>query len=107
MRRSDHRERLTEDQLRAADKYIAERNAKRHIGMDIPAHRLFTGDHGPLIYAGTRQVEGQKLILLKDGADMLVLPVDARSAARAGRLAVGAAIDVASNGTVKSKGRSR
>ncbi|QCI95592.1 conjugal transfer protein TraI (plasmid) [Novosphingobium sp. EMRT-2] len=107
MRRSDHRERLTEDQLRAADKYIAERNAKRHIGMDIPAHRLFTGDHGPLIYAGTRQVEGQKLILLKDGADMLVLPVDARSAARAGKLAVGAAIDVASNGTVKSKGRSR
>ena len=68
---------------------------------------LFTGDHGPLIYAGTRQIEGQKLILLRDGADMLVLPVDARSAARAGKLAIGEPIEIASNGTVKSKGRSR
>lgn len=107
VRRDDDRPRMSDDQARAADKYIAERNAKRHIGMDIPAHRLFTGDHGPLIYAGTRQIEGQKLILLRDGADMLVLPVDARSAARAGKLAIGEPIEIASNGTVKSKGRSR
>src|SRR3546814_8478580 len=42
-----------------------------------------------------------------DGADMLVLPVDARSAARAGKLAIGEPIEIASNGTVKSKGRGR
>jgi len=75
--------------------------------MDIPEHRLFSGEHGTLIFAGIRQVEGQRLILVRDGDDMLVLPTDARNAARAGKLAIGAKIDIASDGAVKSRGRSR
>jgi hypothetical protein len=107
VRRDGDRPRITQEQGRAADKYIAERNTKRQIGMDIPEHRLFSGEHGPLIFAGIRQVEGQRLILVRDGDDMLVLPTDARNAARAGKLAIGAKIDIASDGAVKSRGRSR
>lgn len=98
---------MTSERITAADKYIAEREAKRQSGMDIPKHRPFEAGDVPLSYAGTRDVEGQKMALLKRGDEILVLPIDTISAARAARLAIGDRIEIAADGTVKGRGRSR
>lgn len=99
--------RLTPERIGAAEAYIAERETKRQIGMDIPKHRPFEASDVPLSYAGTREVEGQKMALLKRGNEIMVLPIDATSAARAARLAIGDPIEIATDGTVKGRGRSR
>ncbi|MCC2978172.1 relaxase/mobilization nuclease domain-containing protein [Sphingomonas sp. PL-96] len=95
------------ERIDAAGKYIAEREAKRRAGMDVPKHRPFEAGHGPLSYAGTREVEGQKLALLRRGDEIMVLPVDAASAARAARLAVGDRIEIGADGALKGRGRGR
>lgn len=107
MRRDVPRAGLTLDQTRAADKYIAEREAKRQKGMDIPKHRPFEAGADSLVYEGTREIEGTKLALLKRGDEIMVLPIDATSAARAARLARGDRIEIGTDGTVKSRGRRR
>jgi len=98
---------VTPEKIAAAEKYIAERETKRAAGMDIPKHRPFEAGDVPLSYAGTREVEGQKMALLKRGDEILVLPIDATSAARAARLAIGDKVEIAADGTVKGRGRSR
>lgn len=98
---------MTPERITAAEKYIAEREAKRQAGMDIPKHRPFETDDVPLSYVGTRVVEGQSLALLKRGNEIMVLPIDATSAARAARLAIGDRIEIGADGTVKGRGRSR
>lgn len=98
---------MTPEKIAAAEKYIAERETKRAAGMDIPKHRPFEASNVPLSYAGTREVEGQKMALLKRGDEIMVLPIDATSAARAARLAIGDKIEIAADGTVKGRGRSR
>ncbi|TKW64653.1 MAG: conjugal transfer protein TraI [Paracoccus denitrificans] len=98
---------VTPERINAAEKYIAEREAKRQAGMDIPKHRPFEAGDVPLSYAGTREVEGQKMALLKRGDEIMVLPIDATSAARAARLAIGDKIEIAADGAVKGRGRSR
>jgi hypothetical protein len=98
---------ITPAPINAAEKYIAEREAKRQTGMDIPKHRPFEAGEIPLSYGGTREVEGQKLALLKRGDEIMVLPIDATSAARAAKLAIGDKIKIATDGTVKGRGRSR
>lgn len=98
---------MTPERISAAEKYIAEREEKRLAGMDIPKHRPFEAAEIPLSYAGTREVEGQKLALLRRGDEIMVLPIDATSAARAARLAIGDRIEIGADGTVKGRGRSR
>lgn len=98
---------MTPERINAAEKYIAEREAKRQSGMDIPKHRPFEAGDDPLSYAGTREVEGQKMALLRRGDEIMVLPIDATSAARAARLAIGDRIEIGADGTVKGRGRSR
>lgn len=98
---------MTPEPISAAEKYIAEREAKRQSGMDIPKHQPFEAGGDPLSYAGTREVEGQKLALLRRGDEIMVLPIDATSAARAARLAIGDRIEIGADGTVKGRGRSR
>lgn len=98
---------VTPERISAAEKYIAERNAKRQLGMDIPKHRPFEISEHPLYYVGTREVEGQKMALLKHGDEIMALPIDATSAARVARLAIGERVEVAADGAVKGRGRSR
>jgi hypothetical protein len=94
--------------LAAADKYIAEREEKRLKGFDIPKHSRYNqGNDGPAAFAGTRQVEGQTLALLKRGEEVMVLPIDDATARRLKRLAVGDAVTVTRQGSIKTKGRSR
>lgn len=94
--------------LAAADKYIAEREEKRLKGFDIPKHSRYNqGNDEPIAFAGTRQVESQTLALLKRGEEVMVLPIDDATARRLKRLAVGDAVTVTRQGSIKTKGRSR
>jgi len=92
----------------AADKYIAERTSKRAKGFDIPNHRRYTqDDKGAALFAGTRQIEGETLALLKRDEEIIVLPVDAATARRIKRYSLGDAVTVNDKGAVTKKGRSR
>jgi hypothetical protein len=92
----------------AAEKYIAERTSKRAKGFDIPNHRGYTeSDKGAALFAGTRQIEGETLALLKRDEEIIVLPVDAATARRLKRYALGDAVTVNGKGAVTKKGRSR
>ena len=98
---------MTPEPLRAAEKYISEREGKRQQGMDIPKHRPFEAGDAPLSYAGIRKVDGQTLALLDRGDERMVLPIDATSEARATRMKIGDPIQIAADGTIRSRGRSR
>ena len=92
----------------AADKYIAEREAKRLKGFDIPKHSRYTAGDGALTFQGTRTIEGQALALLKRGDEVMVMPIDQATARRLTRIAVGDAVSITAKGSIKtSKGRSR
>jgi hypothetical protein len=91
----------------AADEYIAEREAMRLKVSDVPKHRRYdlTAGGGPAAFAGLRQVEGEMLVLLKRGEEVLVLPADAGTARRLRRVTIGTAVTVTAKGSVvKAKG---
>lgn len=94
--------------IAAADKYIAEREAKRLKIFDIPKHSRYTEGDGTLAFAGVRNVEGQTLALVKRGEAVMVMPIDQASARRLSRIAIGDAVIVTLSGSIKtSKGRSQ
>lgn len=96
------------NQISAADKYIAEREAKRSIGIDIPKHRKFNAsDEGAVSFSGIRQIDGEALALFKRDEQVVVQPVDDATARRLKRFAVGDVVTLTEKGTVKTKGRSR
>jgi hypothetical protein len=90
------------------DHYIAEREAKRLNGFDIPQHSRYTHGLGTLTFAGIRTVEGQTLALLKREESVLVLPVDQATARRWSRIVIGESVRVTPWGSIKtSRGRRR
>ena len=96
------------EQVAAMDKYIAEREAKRLKGFDIPKHSRYTDGIGALTFAGLRNVEGHTLALLNREEEVLVRPIDQATARRLSRIAVGDSVSVTPWGSIKiSKGRSR
>jgi hypothetical protein len=102
---------LTVEQVKAMDKYIAERNAKRTKITDIPEHMRYTDGNVSLLFAGLRRVDGQTLVLFREEAQnsrVMVLPVvDPKTAQRLTRISIGASVSVTERGSVKLKGRSR
>ena len=106
MRRDIHRAGITPKQ--AAENYISEREEKRIKGISIPLHRHYMqGDEGSTTYAGTRQVGGHSLALLKKGDDIIVMPVDEATANRISRLKVGDPLTLKPDGSMTRKARSR
>jgi hypothetical protein len=102
--------RLSPAQRAAADTYIAERNAKRVQCIGIPKHALYNGCAGVMTFAGLRRIDDEALALLRHGGadEIQVLPVDAATARRLSRVALGEALTVTPRGTMAmSKGRSR
>lgn len=94
--------------LAAADKYIAEREKTRLKVLDIPKHTRYNYvKDGATAFAGTRQVDGQILALLKRKEEVMVLPIDDATARRLKRIAVGDTVTVTADGSIKTKGRSR
>lgn len=100
--------RVTPEQIAAADKYIAEREAKRLRGFGIKKHSRYTAGDGTLLFGGIRNVEGQTLALMRRDDDVLVMPIDQATANRLKRVAVGNTVSITPKGSIKtSKGRSR
>lgn len=94
--------------LAAADKYIAEREKTGIKVLDISKHTRYNYDKdGVVAFAGTRQMDGQILALLKRREEVMVLPIDEATARRLKRIAVGDTVTVTANGSIKTKGRSR
>jgi Relaxase/Mobilisation nuclease domain. len=92
----------------AVDTYIAGREALRSKGLDIPAHRRYTGsDAGNYRYAGVRQVDGQHMVLLEQEKAVLVLPITDAQLPRMKRRRIGESVTVSKDGAIKSKGRSK
>jgi hypothetical protein len=97
---------LTNAALAAADKYIAEREAKRAQGFDISKHIPYNHSSGELAFAGVRSVEGHTLVLLKlKDESLMVAPVDAATARRLSRLKLGDPVAVTERGGLKTTGR--
>jgi hypothetical protein len=92
--------------LTAAEAYIAERNAKRAAGMDIPLHAPFTAGVQDLRLAGVRKVDGQALVLLRADDVVMVMAMDAVSVSRVVRMKVGNPIRM-KDGIVQGRGRRR
>ncbi len=92
--------------LTAAEAYIAERNAKRAAGMDIPLHAPFTTGVQGLRLAGVRHIDGQALVLLRADDVVMVMAMDALSVSRVARMQVGDPIRVR-DGIVQGRGRRR
>jgi hypothetical protein len=118
VRRDIHRSGMTKNKSATpnvhADAYITEREEKRLKGIDLPKHRHSRqGDEGNASYAGTRQVGGQFLALLKKGDEIIVMPVDEATASRMSRLKRGDLLTLKPDGsisaakTITRKGRSR
>ena len=97
---------LTNAALAAADKYIAEREAKRSQGFDISKHIPYNSISGELAFAGVRNLEGHILVLLKQGTDtVMVAPVDAATARRLSQLKIGDPVSVTARGALRTTGR--
>ncbi len=116
--------------LAAAQAYIAEREEKRLRGIDIPKHALYTQCADVILFGGLRQCQGETLVLLRHGAaqrqgetrmeretrremeteteTVMVLPVDATTARRLSRVALGAPLRVTARGSIqRSRGPRR
>lgn len=105
VRRSLHRGRVTTDPVTT---YVTERESKRAKGLDIPAHKRYTGlDAGECRFAGIRQIEGQAMVLLERENTMLVLPITAEQLPRMKRRPIGETVTVSKDGAIKSKGRTK
>jgi hypothetical protein len=92
----------------AAEKYIAEREAKRAKGIAIPRHIAYTSSNeGPVVFAGLREIDGQSLALLKRNEDIMVLAIDSATARRLQRAKLGESLNVTRGGIIKPRGRSQ
>lgn len=96
------------EQVAAMDKYIEERQDKRQKGFDIPKHSYYTETLEPVVFAGTRNIDGQSLALLKQADEIKVLPIDEATARRLKRISIGDAVAVTPKGSIRTtKGRGR
>ncbi|WP_200374870.1 TraI/MobA(P) family conjugative relaxase [Thiocystis violacea] len=92
---------LTDANL-AAERYLAERESKRALGVDIPKHKRYVASREALTWAGFRRVDGHPLALLRSPCnEILILPVTAANAERFDKLHIGAPITVTSTGAVQ------
>lgn len=92
----------------AATVYIDSRNDMREKVFDIPYHRRYTEqDSGTHEFAGTRQIAGKNLALLKVGADTVVAPIDAKTAIRLNRIPLGTPVSIDPVGKIITTSRGR
>jgi hypothetical protein len=91
-----------------AQRYIADRNARRAQISSIPLHReRAPSDIGPVTYSGIRSVDGQSLALLGLDNAVIVVPVSEYTAKRLQPLARGSTVHLNKAGEVRLKSRSR
>ena len=82
---------------RAAQSYIDERNSKRDRLSDIPFHRLWqSSDAGELTFNGLRVVDHQNLLLVSNGAEIIVLPISPQQRRELAAIARGTRLTISS-----------
>ncbi len=90
----------------AVARYVAERTAKREKGIALPPHRRYSAaDAGTYAYAGMRHVEGKTLMLLQTPTEILVMPLDEKTAHRLRRMRVGMKVETKGIGMVRMRAR--
>lgn len=92
--------------MTAAEGYIAERNAERAAGMEVPLHAPFAAGAHDLRLAGVRNVDGQALVLLRADDVVMVMAMDALSVSRVARMKEGDPIRI-KDGIVQGRARRR
>jgi hypothetical protein len=92
--------------LTTVETYIAERNAERAAGMEVPLHAPFTAGAQDLHLEGVRKVDGQALVLLLADDVVMVMAMDALSVGRVDRMKVGDPIRI-KDGIVQGRARRR
>lgn len=109
LRRPISRAGLDAAAIAAADQYIEEREQKRIKIVDISKYRRYNeADIGNAIFSGIRRVEGQSLVLLKRGEEIVVMPINEATVRQMKRLSIGDPVTIAENGSIKTtKGRRR
>ncbi|WP_206245866.1 TraI/MobA(P) family conjugative relaxase [Novosphingobium terrae] len=107
VRRPVHNLSTDQNLTAATDKYVAEREAKRQSGFSVAKHRPYNGEVGSAEYAGRRTIDGVNLLLLRQKEEIMVLPVNAKTAARVARLSIGTEIELGEGGKIITKGRGR
>lgn len=108
LRRDVHWPRTINNRCDGVDQYIAERELKRQKIVDIPLHRRYrASDKGSVLFSGIRQVNGQFMALFKRNAEIVVLPIDSKTALKMKKLSIGAPVHLTGRGTVTMKQRSR
>lgn len=86
---------------------MREREQERLAGLAIPRHVAFEGRARTLALAGTHICAGQGLALLRDGEDIVVMPVDAATLVQLQRKPAGSSVTVSARGVTRSKARAR
>ncbi|TAL47133.1 MAG: conjugal transfer protein TraI [Methylovulum sp.] len=101
--------RLDASAIAAADQYIEEREQKRIKIVDISKYRRYNEtDIGNATFSGIRRIEGQSLVLLKRGEEIVVMPINEATVRQMKRLSIGDPVTIAENGSIKTtKGRRR
>jgi len=80
---------------RAAQSYIDERNSKQDRISDLPFHRLWqSSDSGELTFKGFRVVDHQNLLLVSNGAEIIVLPISPQQRRQLAPIARGAPLTI-------------
>lgn len=87
-------------------KYIRERNDKNEKGIAVLKHRLYNSTDADIFsYAGVRQMNNTHLLLLQTQSEMLVMPIDAKTAYRVKSMKVGSKIEVTGDHVIHNRSR--
>ena len=92
----------------AASQYIEEREAKRLAGIDILKHIHYNGEVDTMMtFSGLRSINEQTLALLKQGEEIIVLPIDEKTAQKLKKLSMGDSLVIGDGGVIKMKNKQR
>jgi len=98
---------ITQD-YKSADQYIQEREQKRNNNFDILTLRRYNdSDAGVLAFTGLRRIDDKPLALLQRDNEILLMPVDEKTAKRLSRLSINSLVTCGGMGVIKLKGRSQ
>ncbi len=104
LRRDSIRAGITTETLASAKAYVAEREEKRNKGFDISAHRVYDSERGTAIYQGLRKINNNSLTLLKIDNEILVCPVNEKTARTLKRARIGDTVTITDTNIVRKSG---
>lgn len=89
----------------AASQFVREQEQRRHAGLPVQRHIAFDGAARTLPLSGTYTFRGQGLALLREGEDIVVIPVDAVTLRRLQLKPAGSSVKVSIKGITQPRSR--